>query len=330
MEPSTPPGAIEAALGGDEGETAEAVAETGGEPGDDDTGLTAYAVVHDAISNSVSRLIQHEAGSAAGGQPEAIHQARVSTRRLRSDLRTFGSLFDPAWVAATGEELRWLGHELGLARDRGVLLERLQASARQLPDSDDRAGARLLSRLLEEVREAEAGISVALSSDRYLLLRDRLVEAVQEPPLLAQAKAPAQAVLAPIARRPWKKLARAVAAAGNHPSDDELHDIRIRAKRLRYATEAVTPAFGRRARQMAEAAARLQTVLGDHQDAIVTQDWLREASRRRSPAEAFFAGRLMALQEDLAAAARSAWPKAWREISRKRLRGWLLEPFEVA
>src|ERR1700722_4517821 len=40
---------------------------------------------------------------------EDVHQARVATRRLRSDLKTFGAVLDPVWLRQTRSELAWLG-----------------------------------------------------------------------------------------------------------------------------------------------------------------------------------------------------------------------------
>ena len=71
--------------------------------------------------------------------------------------------------------------------------------------------------------------------------------------------------------RQWPLAApgRAVAALGPDPADEALHEVRIRAKRLRYACEAVAEVVGRPAADLARAAADLQGVLGDFHDAIV-------------------------------------------------------------
>ena len=58
----------------------------------------ATEVVRNTIAGSVQRLIAHDAGVRLGDDPEFVHQARVATRRLRSDLRTFRSLLDAEWV----------------------------------------------------------------------------------------------------------------------------------------------------------------------------------------------------------------------------------------
>jgi CHAD domain-containing protein len=87
------------------------------------------AVVRDALDASVQRLLVADPVARVGDDPEGVHQARVATRRLRSDLRTFGPLLDPAWVTPLRDELRWLGGELGVAREAEVLLGHLRDHA---------------------------------------------------------------------------------------------------------------------------------------------------------------------------------------------------------
>ncbi len=65
--------------------------------------------------------------------PEGVHQARVASRRLRSDLRTFRTALDPAWAEPLREELRWLGTVLGEARDADVLFDRMRGRAGTIP-----------------------------------------------------------------------------------------------------------------------------------------------------------------------------------------------------
>jgi glutamate-1-semialdehyde 2,1-aminomutase len=70
-------------------------------------------VIRDALDSSVQRLLLADPIARVGEDPEGVHQARVATRRLRSDLRTFAPLLDPVWVTSLRDELRWLGSELG-------------------------------------------------------------------------------------------------------------------------------------------------------------------------------------------------------------------------
>ena len=76
-------------------------------------------------------------------------------------------------------------------------------------------------------------------------------------------------------------------------SDPELHEVRLAAKRARYAAELATRAVGRDAKKLARRAADLQGLLGDHQDTVVAEERLLEIGPHGSPAAAFVAGRLL-------------------------------------
>ena len=278
-------------------------------------------VVRRALAASVVRLVRHDAGVRLGEDPEDVHQARVATRRLRSDLRTFRDAVAPTWAGALRDELKWLGDELGAVRDAEVLRERLGGRAEML-DPTDRAPAQALLRRLDE-RQAEARDELlrSIREPRYARLLDELVDAANAPAVLPEvAGDPAAEALRPALEAPWKHLEAAMDTASSDPTDENLHAARIRAKRVRDAAEAVSAVFGKRARAFAEAAVRLQDVLGEHQDAVVAGAWLREAAR--SGADAFVAGELAAVEAQAAAASREAVPAAWKELSRKRLRFW--------
>ncbi|MBM3675319.1 MAG: CYTH and CHAD domain-containing protein [Actinobacteria bacterium] len=293
-------------------------------PTDLGPGSSAREVVRAAVATSVAHLLAHDAGARLGDDPEMVHQARVASRRLRSDLRTFRLLLEPEWDEALRCELAWLGSELGKVRDTEVLLELLRVKAAALTAAERTAFEHLLERLVARWQTARIELLVALRSGRYAALLDRLVAAANEPALLPVADAPATAVLPALVRTPWKHLRRDVEALSAEPPDAALHAIRIRAKRLRYASEAVAPAFGKRSRDLAKAAAALQTVLGDHQDAVIAIAWLRDAARTaQTRSEAFVAGMVAGMVRVDERATRAVWPDAWARVNHKRLRSWL-------
>ena len=283
---------------------------------------TVADVVRDAMVASTIRIIRHDPGVRIGDDPEDVHQARVGARRLRSDLQTFRPVLEPSWVEVVRTELQWLGAELGAVRDADVLLERLRRQADALPDRDAAGVAALVRRLARQREVARASLLDAMSSQRYLRLLDLLVAGSRSPGVLPAAAAPAAEALPALAAGPWKKLKRAVDGLPDYPADDALHAVRIRAKRCRYAAEAAAPVVGKPARRFAAAVAGLQTVLGDHQDAVVAESWLREAAATSSIPK-LVAGELVALQRVEAAAGRKAWRRAWKQASSKRLRRWL-------
>jgi CHAD domain-containing protein len=282
---------------------------------------TAGELVRHAIALSVASLMRHDPGVRLGDDPEDVHRARVATRRLRSQLRTFRTLLDAEWANALREDLRWLGAGLGSVRDRQVMAQRLRSRTSALVEDDALTVADLSAELHAESEEARGRLVLDMRSDRYIDLIERLVEASRAPALTADAHQRAEVVVPALARRDWKQLRKGVAALPDQPPDPALHRIRILAKRVRYAAEAAEPIAGKIATRFAEAAAALQDVLGDHQDSVTVQQWLREAGR--GP-RAFVAGELTALERETAAHDRAAWHNVWKKLGRKRLRRWMI------
>ena len=278
-------------------------------------------VIQNVLAESVAALLHNDPLVRTGRDPEAVHQARVATRKMRSNLRTFGPLLDPGWTEPLRSELGWLAMGLGAVRDREVLLERLRGSASSLPASDQKSAASLLHLLENEIDGLRKKLIADLDSQRYIDLLETLVAAAHAPATLPEADQPARAVLPTMATTPWRRLRSAVRQLPEAPTDPELHRIRILAKRARYAAEAVAPVAGPGAAAFAKAAAKLQTVLGEHQDSVTAQAWLRDA--KVTGRRAFVAGELIALERIAANAARAKWRKAWDALDRKRLRDWM-------
>src|SRR5438105_2585586 len=290
-------------------------------------------VVRAAVGNALARIVAHDPGVRLGDDPEDVHQARVGTRRLRSDLRTFRPLLDVDWVAGVREEAGWYAGLLGEVRDTEVLMERLEHQAATLPKEDSVAAAPSVARLGRDREAARARLLEGMDSPRYVALLDRLAEAAAQPVFAAsgddpgggaEPDQPAADVLPPLVRRPWRRLAKAVRALPEVPADEDLHAVRILAKHTRYAAEAAAGVIGKRASVFAKQIAAVQTVLGDHQDACVTEGWLRQAAAKtRSIREAMLIGQLIGLQRAEAAAKRRDWPEVWARASDPARRGWL-------
>ena len=242
---------------------------------------TVVDLVRHAMARSVAQILRHDPGVRLGDDPEHVHQLRVGARRLRSDLRSFAPLLERDRLAPVRAELGWLGTVVGAVRDTDVLADRLSTHIATLPETDAPGGARLLCRLANEADEARSVMLRALRGARYLELLDTVVDLAAAPPFKEASvltdRSPDQ-VAAKIARRPWRRLAEAVDGLGHQPSDAELHQVRILAKRCRYAAEAVAPIIGPVGTRFAAAVADVQTVLGDHQDTVVAESWLRHAA----------------------------------------------------
>jgi CHAD domain-containing protein len=287
-----------------------------------DGDATVEQVVRTTIARSVARLIEHDAAVRLGHDEEAVHQARVATRRLRSDLRTFRRFVDERWANGLRADLKRLAGALGAVRDAEVQLERLRSRAALLGPNDGRALDRLLSVLVERRALARSRLLRTMRDRSYLELLDRLVEAAREPRVLpGSADVIARTELGAVMRKPWKRLRAAVVNAETVGTNVALHGVRIRAKRVRYAAEALEPVFGKDAKRFATATADLQGILGEHQDGVVADAFLRDAGAR-SIAEAFVAGELAAIEAQARRVARAAWPEVWGALDQRRLRFW--------
>jgi CHAD domain-containing protein len=283
----------------------------------------AGTVVQAALAASVQRLLAHDPMVRLEAGPVGVHQARVSTRRLRSDLQTFGDLVDPPWADSLRDELAWLADLLGAVRDLDVLGERLARAVNGLDERYQADGTRLLRHVTRQRRQRYDELQTAMVSGQYFDLLDRLMAAAERPQLTDVAAKPAADVIVTLASAPFHRLAKVANHLSRHATDEELHRARIRAKRARYATEAVAryePAAG----ALAEAVADLQGVLGDQHDAVVAEGWLADvtglAVTRR---QAFVAGLLAAAERAEAARAARQWPSAWEDADRKKLRAWM-------
>jgi CHAD domain-containing protein len=255
-------------------------------------------------------------------EPDAVHQMRVATRRLRSMLSSFGQVLRRDESARLGGELKWLGGVLGAARDAEVLDAHLREGLEQMPPElvMGPAKARVRVHFARVEADARAAVLEALDSERYLALLDGLDQLLTDPPLTPEAGKPAAEVLPPAVRRARRRLRRrmrrARATSAGPDRDAALHEARKAAKHARYSAEAVSPAFGKPARRFAKRVKTVQSVLGDHHDSVVARAAIRELGVQAHLAgeNAFTFGVLYEIDacraRDLEARARHAWKQA--------------------
>ncbi len=273
-----------------------------------------------SILGPLRQIVLCDARVRESEDPEAIHKARVATRRLRSDLRTLRPLLARDWCASLRAELKWLGTMLGHVRDADVFLAALERTAERLP-AEGRQDANLFVEHLRaaRVRDRSALLDV-LNSDRYRRLLEQLILAVHHPVVRAEvAEEPARSVAHRLVAKPRKRLRRQVRKLAPEPDDPSLHEVRKRAKQARYAYELMSPLLGKGAQRAARRYEAIQEVLGEHQDAVVAVAWLTDASRdTECGEEAFVAGQLAGLFLGDRDAARAAWPKTWKRARKVR------------
>ena len=231
--------------------------------------------VHRAVAELVDELIVWDRAVRADAW-DSVHQMRVVTRKIRSLLRaseeSFG-LTDDSWLL---NELKELAGILGVARDAEVLAEKYDKAIDALPEELVRGPVR--ERLVEGgKRRYQAGWKrslQAMRSERYFRLLDALEALVAAE---TSSATPGEEPAPPSLESSYgsvRKAAKKAKAAAKDPDvspedrDEALHKIRKRAKQLRYTASALGDD------KVADRAKAIQSLLGDHQDSVVSRTHL--------------------------------------------------------
>jgi CHAD domain-containing protein len=269
------------------------------------------------------------------GEPDAVHQMRVATRRLRATLRSFGTVVPRPGTEPVAAELKWLSGLLGAARDGEVLPGHLQASLRPVPVEllIGPVLARVQGYFAPRRAAARRELLQALDSPRYVGLLaglDRLTAWPLAGPLAGpQAGAPARDVLPAAVRRAYRQAARRMRRARHAPPgqarDAALHEARKSARRARYAAEAASLATGRPARRFATRMKQVQSVLGDHHDTVLARQAARDLGigAHRSGDNAFTYGLLYDCEQRRSERLQVGADAVWKRASRRRYRRWM-------
>ncbi|MFG1647606.1 CHAD domain-containing protein [Amycolatopsis sp. NPDC049252] len=261
---------------------------------------------------------------------DSVHQMRVASRKLRSALRTFGSIVDESATAPVAAELRWLGHELAPARDSEVTEERLRARLDGVPSELVFGPLRqyLTRYFAREEQQGRARAVEALEGKRYRNLLRALDAVLEDPALTAEGRKPAKAALRKPVREAAKKLRRAEAATRGLEGvelETALHDVRKKAKRARYAADAVRPVYGKKLRAWRKNVKAVQQTLGAHQDTVVGREVLHHLAvdGHGEGQNTFTFGLLHGQDAAKAAELRQEFAGEWRRLRKGDRPGWL-------
>jgi hypothetical protein len=128
----------------------------------------------------------------------------------------------------------------------------------------------------------------------------------------------------PIARRAFRRLRKcAKLAAADGASVDNVHAVRLAAKRFRYVLDTVAEVIPPAAAQAKELA-RLQQVLGRFNDAANAEEWLTKRVEHETDVHrAFLLGGLVTEVRRARDEHRSRWMKAWARVKAPERAAWL-------
>jgi len=290
---------------------------------------SAGAVVLDYLRQQAARL-QALDPLVRADEPDSVHQMRVTARRLRSTLQSFGRVIPRSQTSELTAGLKWLGVALGQARDAEVLAGRLDRNLRDIPPELVLGPvlARVQGHFAPVHAAAREAALAALDSERYFALLEGLDHLLDHPRLAASAARPAGRVLPRETRHAYRRTARRMRRARHtrpgHDADGAYHEARKAAKRARYAGEAVSPVFGAPARRFTRQMKQVQTVLGDHQDAVVARGVDRELGigAHLAGENAFSYGLLYERETERADRLKRKANREWAHRARPHFRNW--------
>lgn len=278
--------------------------------------------VHQAVAELVDDLVAWDR-AVRENVWDSVHQMRVTTRKIRSLLQSSEAAFgisDDAWVL---EELRQLAAVLGVARDAEVLAEKYEKALESLPPELVRGPVR--ERLVDGAkRRYDAGLRrslIAMRSQRYFRLLDALDGLVAADPSADGSGSAPEPVTIDYSYKRIRKAAKKADDATGHHHDEALHKIRKRAKQLRYTVAATGAA------KVSDKAKAIQSLLGDHQDSVVSRTHLQEQATAAHAAgeDTFTYGLLYRIEDEVAQSAAdqlddalSALHKAVRKAGKKK------------
>ena len=248
--------------------------------------------------------------------PEALHRFRVALRRLRCDLRSLRPFLDRARVKDLRKRLSELDELVRPIRDGDVMIERLSRTAGRVHTSIDAEIVESIHQLLTtQTDAARFALREALESGRFDGLLGDLA-GLNADAIVVDADATRFVEdLQQLNKQLWREVRRLAKRLLDDADDDELHRLRVRAKRARFLAEASTPELGRSAKRRARDAERIQRVLGEHQDSVVFSRQLL-ALPHPTTAHTLAIDALLAVETETRRKLRRRWRRRWHRADR--------------
>ena len=199
------------------------------------------------LRHNFNYLLEWEQAARSLENIKGVHQTRVAFRRMRSALFVFRSAVPRRVSKKWSNEIRYLAGQLGRARDLDVLLhEGLDAVEGKLT----LRGQEKLAALVNQQREkAYESVNMMLDSERYAAFKTDFSVWIDEKEweqgdLKKKNRKNLSLNIVPFSRELLGKLERKILGAGDTLSQkyaDDMHLLRIKFKKLRYAAEFFVP-----------------------------------------------------------------------------------------
>jgi CHAD domain-containing protein len=290
--------------------------------------IDAWTRAGDFSATALRRLHQewqaNESPARLGEGPEPLHRLRVTARRMQTVLSLFRAHL-PAGLRNSRPTIKGLLDALGLVRDADIRIEAVRSFRSSLPESERGALDPLLRYLQSERAQARAAMLRSLDAKRARdwldTLPDQLARAPATTSSASSRNIAALAVVPDLIRKRYRKLRKSARQLTAKSSMVEFHEVRVRAKKLRYALEVVAPTYAKPAYRMLAALHKLQSRLGTQHDADVITHYLTQLAGRApanlAAATLFMMGRMAEQRGREAVRLGRKVARPWRKVRGK-------------
>ena len=259
------------------------------------------------IRKHAKAFLREASGVTRSADIEFLHRMRVSSRRLRTALWVFRDIYDKKKLRRLRRSVREVSRILGTARDLDTQIAFLHNISRSSSGGLHRTAEEIILTLRTKRRQAQKDIRNALARPAQRKIRLslqsvlRTQETLKKAALLATARKKIQACL--------KKLLGYAGAVRKAERIEELHRMRIAAKRLRYTMENFREFYGEDMAAFIAQAKAIQDTLGDMHNYYVWMQDVPQTPRGRLL--------LMRCRRGMATSYR-AFRRAWKEQKEKK------------
>jgi inorganic triphosphatase YgiF len=213
-----------------------------------DPAMSVEAALQGLGRHCLTHMLRNEPVMLAG-EPEGVHQMRVAVRRLRSVLSALKPMLPPEQHRWASDELKWLTHALGPARNWDTFADSLLRPLTESLSLEPLVGAveRRRRAVFDDAKQAI--LSARYTKSTLLLFRWFAGRGWREQPISEHASLPLAPVanIAPELIERCNRRARKRSKRFKQQTPAQRHQLRIALKKLRYITEFLESLFDRTA-----------------------------------------------------------------------------------
>ncbi|MFA5309913.1 MAG: CHAD domain-containing protein [Dehalococcoidales bacterium] len=260
--------------------------------------------------------------------PEFVHQARVTTRRMRSALVLFHNALPESTVTYLEDRLKTFGKLFGAVRDLDVFIINLNGYRDKIQHFPEAKKQALESLVIKQRRAPLKALNEALNSRRYQNFERRMMQLIDAPPsvddALPMSVKPLSEVAPQVITQKFENVMEQSRKTLAGSRLDGFHCLRIQMKRLRYAFEFMAPPYGGVFDDIIRRTVEIQDCLGALQDTVFNQKFIRDILKEWQgklvePDLIFILGEIYQLQGEIARQQQEHFQEIWRNFTAEQM-----------